>query len=316
MHDYYYGAEADQFSFYRIPKELFINDKYKHLSTDAKVLYGLLLNRMDLSARNGWFDDMGRVYIIYTTEEIMEVLNCADNKATKLMNELEEKYGLIERKRQGQGKPNLIYVKNFLTLENSNVDGQQASRFLNRENHDSGNAETTILEPLKARASNTDNNNTDYSDTDPILSGEDDDGMRKRTDYENYFKSALSIDILLHDYPGEEETIIGILDSLVDICCTNRKMIRIAGDDKPAEVVKGRLMKLDSEHIRYVMNCLEENTTNVRNIRQYMLAALYNAPATMSPYYQAKVNYDSSRKVPEEKKTAAYEYPPELFESF
>ena len=91
MHDYYYGAEADQFSFYRIPKELFTNDEYKRLSTDAKVLYGLLLNRMDLSARNGWFDDMGRVYIIYTTEEIMEFLNCADNKATKLMNELDEK---------------------------------------------------------------------------------------------------------------------------------------------------------------------------------------------------------------------------------
>lgn len=76
------------------------------------------------------------------------------------------------------------------------------------------------------------------------------------------------------------------------------------------------IKKLESDHIRYVMDCLKENTTNVRNIRQYMLAALYNASATISPYYQAKVNYDFYGKAPEEKKPAAYEYPPELFESF
>ena len=237
-------------------------------------------------------------------------MNCGNKKAGQLLQELEEKAGLIEKKRQGLGKPNLIYVKNFISVENA-VEGH----FKKCQNDTSGSVEMTSQEVSERHGNNTDINNTDYSDTDPILSGEDDDGMRKRTDYENYFRSALSIDILLHDYPMEEETIIGILESLVDICCTNRKMIRIAGDDKPAEVVKGRLMKLESDHIRYVMDCLKENTTNVRNIRQYMLAALYNAPATISPYYQAKVNYDFYGKAPEEKKPA-YEYPPELFESF
>lgn len=110
--------------------------------------------------------------------------------------------------------------------------------------------------------------------------------------YENYFRDALELDYLYQQYPREHETLDGILDILCDICCTRRTTIRIASDDKPKEVVKGRLMKLDYSHIQYVMNCLKENTTNIRNMKQYLLAALYNAPSTISPYYQAKVNYD------------------------
>ena len=292
MHDYYYGSEADQFSFYRIPKELFTNDEYRHLSTDSKFLYGLLLNRMDLSARNGWFDDMGRVYIIYTTEEIMEVLNCADNKATKLMNELEEKFGLIERKRQGQGKPNLIYVKNFLTMENSNADGQQTSRFLNRENHDSGNADTTILEPLKSRASNNDTNNTDNNDTDRIYQEDGCDPMVKHTEYREYFEKSLELDLFRKNHPYHIGEINELEDLLVDVCSSTAKTIRISGDDKPREVVKNRLMKMDSTHLEYVLNCLDNNTTEIRNIRQYLLATLYNATMTIDNYYTNMVHHD------------------------
>ena len=97
---------------------------------------------------------------------------------------------------------------------------------------------------------------------------------------------------LLEQYPYERETIRGILDLLVDTYCSKRKYIRVAGDDKPADVVKSQIAKLNSSHIQYVMDCLKENTTDVRNIKQYLLAALYNAPTTISPYYQAKVNYD------------------------
>ena len=149
MHDYFYGVQSRQFSFIRIPTLLFTDDQYKYVSADAKILYGILLARMDLSAKNGWIDDQGRVYIICTLSEIMEKLNCADNKATKLMNELEDKCGLIERKRQGLGKPNLIYVKNFLP-----VDNPVESRFKTRENHDSGVAEITIQDSSKSRPSN------------------------------------------------------------------------------------------------------------------------------------------------------------------
>ena len=113
QYDYFYGAQADQFAFYRIPKALFTDEKFKELSTDAKVLYGLLLDRMSLSLKNQWLDADNKVYIIFTTEEIMEALNCGNQKACRLMAELERNVCLIERRRQGLGKPNLIYVKNF-----------------------------------------------------------------------------------------------------------------------------------------------------------------------------------------------------------
>jgi hypothetical protein len=118
MYDYFYGAESEQFSFYRIPKVLFTEERFKNISAEAKVLYGLLLDRMSLSAKNGWQDKENQVYIIFTIEDIMAAMGCADQKAGKLLHELESKCRLIERKRQGLGKSNLIYVKNFVTPRN------------------------------------------------------------------------------------------------------------------------------------------------------------------------------------------------------
>lgn len=152
VYDYFYGAQADQFSFIRIPTVLFSDEKFMNISPEAKILYGILLKRMDLSAKNGWFDRQGRVYIIFTLEEVMEILNCTDNKATKRMNELEKQCGLIERKRQGLGKPSLIYVKNFISAVEDPGEKTLESRFKRRENHDSGGANTTIQESLKSRA--------------------------------------------------------------------------------------------------------------------------------------------------------------------
>ena len=119
QYEYFYGAQAEQFSFYRIPKALFTEPNFRELSTDAKVLYGILLDQMSLSLKNQWLDAQNKVYIIFTVEEIMDALNCANQKATRLMVELEKQAGLIERKRQGLGRPNLIYVKNFAATINS-----------------------------------------------------------------------------------------------------------------------------------------------------------------------------------------------------
>lgn len=119
QYEYFYGAQAEQFSFYRIPKALFTEPNFRELSTDAKVLYGILLDRMSLSLKNQWLAAQNKVYIIFTVEEIMDALNCANQKATRLMVELEKQAGLIERKRQGLGRPNLIYVKNFAATINS-----------------------------------------------------------------------------------------------------------------------------------------------------------------------------------------------------
>ena len=134
---------------------LFTNERFWNISADAKMLYGILLDRMSLSAKNGWIDKNGRVYIIFTIDEAKMALNCAEQKAIKLLSELEKKAGLIERKRQGLGKPNLIYVKNFISA----VDSQ----LLNCENHNSGTMEITTQELPKSQCNNTDINNTDIN---------------------------------------------------------------------------------------------------------------------------------------------------------
>lgn len=114
-------SEIHKFTFYRIPKALFTEERFRTVTIGAKVLYGLLLDRMCLSVRNGWLDDQGRVYIIFTLREVMSALGCAVQKAAKLLAELEKKAGLIERKRQGLGKPGLIYVKNFIPTAESKI---------------------------------------------------------------------------------------------------------------------------------------------------------------------------------------------------
>ena len=295
MYDYFYGAESEQFSFYRIPKVLFTEERFKAISAEAKVLYGLLLDRMSLSAKNGWQDKENRVYIIFTIEDIMEAMGCADQKAGKLLYELESKCGLIERKRQGLGKPNLIYVKNFVT--------PSESRFLNRENHDSGEVKITDQEPLKSRSNNTENNNTERSDTDsfPFTSFREDHGREsKRSDvnqrdrYREIISENISYGILLQDYPLDRDILTEILELMVDTVCTTRSTVRISGDDKPAEVVKSQFLKLDSKHIRFVMDGLKDNTTRIRNMRQYLLATLYNAPLTIGNYYRSLVSHDMS----------------------
>ena len=295
MYDYFYGAESEQFSFYRIPKVLFTEERFKSVSAEAKVLYSFLLDRMSLSAKNGWQDKENRVYIIFTIEDIMEAMGCADQKAGKLLHELESKCRLIERKRQGLGKPNLIYVKNFVT--------PSESRFLNRENHDSGEVKITDQEPLKSRSNNTENNNTERSDTDsfPFTSFREDHGREsKRSDvnqrdrYREILSGNISYEILLQDYPLDRDILTEILELMVDTVCTTRSTVRISGDDKPAEVVKSQFLKLDSEHIRFVMDGLKDNTTRIRNMRQYLLATLYNAPLTIGNYYRSLVSHDMS----------------------
>ena len=280
---YFRGLEADRYSFYRVPKALIKVDLFEKMSGDAKLLYAVLLDRMNLSLKNGWQDENGNAYIICTIDEIMDSIRCARQKAVKLLDELEHEYQLIERRRQGLGKPNLIYVKNFAD-----------QRYRNRDKNDSGNADSGEQDAAKQRRNKTEWNNTEMSETDPFFSEEGDD-TDERTQLEDYFSQSLEIDLLLRLCPDDEDTIYQIVDLLVDTCSTKRKMLRIAGDDKPAEVVRSRLKKLNADHIRFVLGCLAENTAPVRNMKQYLLEMLYNAPTTMNLYYQNKTNHDFAR---------------------
>ena len=281
--DYFYGQAGELFSFFRIPKALFQEQRFQDLSTDAKTLYGILLDRMSLSVKNEWFDKKGRVFIIFTIEDVKRTLRCADNKATRLLREL-EKFGLIERKRRGQGKPCLVYVKNF-----SSESSKESVK--NRDNHDSCGSKIACQDPVKSRGIKKKENKTEMNNTNPILSDESE-KMKNRELLEEYFSHSLEIDLLLRLYPDDEDTIYQIVDLLVDTCATNRKLLHIAGDDKPAEVVRSRFMKLNADHICFVLKCLAENSNPIRNMKQYLLASLYNAPTTMQLSYQNQTNHD------------------------
>ena len=171
------------------------------LSTDAKTLYGILLDRMGLSVKNGWLDEQGRVYIIFPVREVMDALGCADNKATKLFREL-EKFGLIERKRRVLGKPNLIYVKNFAD-----------PRFRNREKNGSGAADSAQQETAKSRGNKTEWNKTEGSEPDPFSSDAESE-PDERTRLEAYFMQSLEVGLLLRVCPDEEDTINQIVNLL------------------------------------------------------------------------------------------------------
>lgn len=289
MNDYLYDMDEAQYSFVRVPKLLLQHEAYQRISSEAKLLYSLLLDRVGLSHKNGWRDKQNRIYIIYPIAEVMEEMNCGKNKAVQLLDELEQKAGLIERKRQGLGKPNLIYVKSFFRT----VDNFGERHFLKFENQTSGGLNIKPQEVSESNPTNTDNKKTDMNQTDlSFLPGRESKRNDAYAQYEAYFREELEIPILIQGNRSEKETLEGILDLLAETCSSKRKTIRIAGDDKPIEIVKNRLMKLNSLHIQYVLDCLKENTTYVRDMKQYLLTTLFNAPVTIDSYYQARVNYD------------------------
>lgn len=280
--DYFYEEQSESYSFYRIPKMLFTEEIFESLSTDAKVLYGLLLDRISLSRENGWLDNSGRVYVYYTIRAVKKSMRCANTKACGLLKELDD-FGLIERKKQGLGKPTIIYVKDFTRFRKSEL--------LDSVKQNSVVLKTGTLDIRKSESKKTERNNTEINKTNPILSGVDKD-MYERESYRNYLCSQLDLEILYERYPYEGETLDAIVNLMLDVICSKRKTIRVAGDDKPLSVVKSQFLKVNSMHIEYVMDCMKKNPTKVRNIKQYLLAAIYNAPLTMQSYYQAWVNND------------------------
>ena len=280
--DYFYEEQSESYSFYRIPKMLFTEEIFEALSTDAKVLYGLLLDRISLSRENGWMDDAGRVYVYYTIKSVKRSMRCANTKACGLLRELDE-FGLIERKKQGLGKPTIIYVKDFTRFRKAEL--------LDSEKQNSVILHTGTLDNRKSETNKTEKNNTESNKTNPILSGADKD-MDERTSYRNYLNSQLDMEIMYERYPYDRETLDAIMNLMLDVVCSKRKTIRIAGDDKPVSVVKSQFLKINSMHLEYIMDCMKKNPAKVRNIKQYLLAAIYNAPLTMQSYYQAWVNND------------------------
>lgn len=311
------------FSFYRIPKLLFTDETFRELSTDAKVLYGIMLDRMSLSSKNQWYDAERRIFIYFTINDVMEYLNCKKNKAIEIMKELDSEggIGLIEKSRQGQGKPTMIYVKNFMPDSVQKLEKQTSgikmpvsevgkTNFLGLEKQTSRSLENKPLEVGKTNPNNTKYNNTEYRETESnlILSeqaadeGVDKVGTMDRIDkmylYAEQIQENIALDILLQDYPNDTELIQGMYELILETVLDERNSFAIAGGVFPGELVRSKFMKLDSTHVTYVVGCFKSNTTKVRNIKKYLLTALFNAPSTISGYYQAEVNHDMPQFAP------------------
>ena len=280
-YDYFYPHNSDQYAFYRIPKRLFTDDDLRTMANGSKILYGLLLDRVDLSARNRWIDESNRIFIIYPREEICDQMGCAPKTATKLIVELEDR-GLVERKIQGLGKPAVLYVKNFA----SRVHDLPVRR---GNFYPSGGEDNTLSEGYVLPGNNTEYRDTKWSDTDLIFSGGE---MRDRKQLEAYFREHLGYQELIREFPSDRETIDGLITIVTDCCSSSQKYISISGDKKPVSVIRSQLMKLTPDHIRYVLNGIKGVKSDIRNIKQYLISSLYNAPITIDPYYTALVNHD------------------------
>ena len=296
--NYFYGTEADQFSFYRIPKALFTDSYFKDLSSDAKILYGLMLDRMSLSIKNQWFDDKNRAYIYFSIEDIMELLNCGRNKAIKSMRELDDEtgIGLIEKRRQGFGKVNVIYVKTFMPEKTDEKKfGEESQKF---------KKQTSVENEEPAEVYILNSNNTNLSDTEMndnksnhIISVDEkrfdsDNRSEDYQAYENLVKETIdyeSLEVTHHDDMRQVDEIVNLI--VETVMCKNDKIL-IASNWYPASLVKKKFLMLTYSHIEYVLHCMSGNTTKVKNIKKYLLAALFNAPSTMNGYYQAEVNHD------------------------
>ena len=295
---YFYGTEADQFSFYRIPKALFTNECFKDLSSDAKILYGLMLDRMSLSIKNQWFDEENRAYIYFSIEDIMELLNCGRNKAVKSLQELDDEkgIGLIEKRRQGFGKVTIIYVKSFVQeeCEEQKKEKSKMVKFINQTSVEEEETEEVYI----SNSNNTNINNTNLSEnkSNHIVSaygiGSEEDEIETLHAYQSLIKDNLDYDSLLVSHPHDKNQIDEIVDLIVETVMCKSDKVLIASNWYSGALVRGKFMKLDYSHVEYVLHCLEGNTSKIKNIKKYLLAALFNAPSTISGYYRAEVNHD------------------------
>ena len=255
------------------------------LSLKAKGLLSLMLSLPD-----NWD---------YTTKGLARICKDGVDSICAAVRELEEHgYVIRERVRGANGQLGSI---EYTILE------QPAEQSPERENP--VQVKPILENPVLGKPeqeipaqSNKDKSNTDLSITEqsnPIRSNppapegrNGTDGMEAREIYREIVYGNIEYDILREDNTVNRDQLDEIAELIVDTVCSARKTIRIAGDDYPAEVVKSRFLKLDSSHVQYVIDCMKNNTTYVRNIKKYLLAALYNAPATINSYYSSLVQHD------------------------
>ncbi len=295
--DYFYGNEAEQFTFYRIPKLLVTSPQFRRVSDSAKLLYGLMLDRMSLSVKNGWFDEQNRAYIYFTVNDIMEQMLCGTEKATKLVAELDcvKGIGLIERVKQGQGKPAKVYLKKF-------VDTQRNSRFSETESQDFGKSKVQTFGNRKSRVSaiesadfrqpkcNDNNiNNTDLNEINPINHS----NTRWIDRYNKTIaeiKEQIEYDSLIAD--NDTEIIDNIVNVMADVMLLDEPYYTIEGKSIPAELVRIRYRQITYSNLEAFLLEFREVYYKIHNTKAYLTTALYNVALTASTALTSRVNND------------------------
>ncbi|MCC8138275.1 MAG: replication initiator protein A [Clostridiales bacterium] len=382
---YFLESQAEQFTFYRIPKALFTDDYFKKVSCEAKVLYGLMLDRMCLSRKNNWIDEKGRVYIVFSIEEAAEYLNCGRDKCIKTMAELDTKkgIGLIERIRRGLGRPDLIYVKNFvrdkkdqtgdsikpepelekdevveyeaddrgnssdsseaaeparevpaveedeanypeyeqgescpisrsrknrlLEVEKADLQKSDGSNLQKSEKSTLRNRKNRLPEVAKADPNDTDLNNTNKSNTESVYPSSDfskyrdvcrppdvnqnDGRMDQIKACEDRIRDNIEYDFLVSEVrPSDKECIDEIVSVMVDAIGVHRDTVTVSGTEYPYQYVADRLMRVGYFEIQDIVEAISKSGNEVKNIKAYILACVFNAPVTSKNYYRAAVS--------------------------
>lgn len=323
--DYYYGIEAEQFTFVRVPKVLF-NDKehFGGLSNEAKLLYGLLLERMSLSRKNNLIDKHNRVYIIFPVEEIEEILDVGHEKALNLLKELDDQsgIGLVRKKRRGLGLPSILYVKNFIVKGEKSTDYVPTSRstengiqevgksdFKKSENQTSANPKNKLLEVRNSDSNYIDINNTDMSYTydqsinpprtdfqnfspgDGLI-----DGIDRRT-VEEEVKKQIDYDCLIsHPDSSVVQMAEEIKDLMVDVLCGERSVVS-EGKRVSEETARAAYRKITYEHIQYVMKSLVSYPDKISRIDRFLTASLFNSVYTLTNSTFAGFEHDMRMKM-------------------
>lgn len=293
MNPYISEKNTGEFTFYRVPKALIDDARYRGVSTDAKLLYALLLDRLSLSLHSGWQDEQGNAYLYYSVAAAREALDCCKEKACKLMRELENAR-LIKRRPQGRGKPDRIYLLRFEAVENrcerstkqdtcagkrsekQDAADLAASEKQTRSGRKNRPPEVGKSDPNKTEKSKTELSKIHRSSPEPTMEDE----IREQLEYET----------LIRRYPAD--TLDCMVRLIADAERSAATTLRIGKEDVPRAEVLERLRALDRFHIEYIFDCLEESYPSIRNIRGYLLTALYRAPETMEGCYAAKVARD------------------------
>ena len=311
--DYFYGSEAEQFTFYRIPKILITSQFFKKVSDSAKLLYGLMLDRMSLSIRNGWLDDDNRAYIFFTTNDVMEQMCCGTEKATKMLAELdsEKGIGLIERVKQGQGRPAIIYLKKFYDLEDKDTTSQSSTS--KNENQAFEESKNKTFENRKSRVSETESqdfrkskcnynniNNTDINYIYPINQDNyniqnsdtqtEEEWIDRYTKTVDEIKTQIDYDYLINH--TERDIVDEVVNIMAEVMTVYRPKYKIEGDFIEYNAVVNKFRQITAQKLEICLLAYSRKIQRIKNPKAYWISTLYNIPLTSEIVLQNMINSD------------------------